>query len=39
MSNIAIEIKDDFINELVQSKVESILKITNVNTLQLILKI
>ncbi|MCG1163040.1 hypothetical protein K4Q81_01785 [Staphylococcus epidermidis] len=26
MSNIAIEIKDDFINELVQSKVESILK-------------
>ena len=26
MSNIAIEIKDDFINELVQSKVESILE-------------
>lgn len=26
MSNIAIEIKDDFINELVKSKVESILE-------------
>ncbi|KGJ25352.1 hypothetical protein [Staphylococcus haemolyticus] len=26
MNNIAIEIKDDFINELVQSKVESILE-------------
>lgn len=26
MSNIAIEIKDDFINKLVQSKVESILE-------------